>query len=138
MAARRPKAPIEEWTGQVVLPEVSVERPRDVKESTVLASIRAVLERIPGVIVLRNNVGAAKLRGFWVRFGLGKGSSDLVCIIAPTGRACFIETKRPKGGRLSKEQEQFIANMRAMGAVAGVAHSVDDALALVREAKGAA
>lgn len=137
MAARK-KSPVEAWNGQRLLPDVSTEKPADVVESTVLGRIRAVLERMPDVHVMRNNVGLFKSGRRWIRTGLGKGSSDIVAIVGPHGRWLCIETKRPKGGRTSEDQEKWIAAMRALGAVAGVVTTIEEAVAMVAEARKAA
>jgi hypothetical protein len=65
-----------------------------------------------------------------VRYGLAPGSADLVAVVAPHGRLCSLELKAPSG-RLRPEQEAWIARMRNLGAVAGVARSVEDAELLV-------
>jgi hypothetical protein len=58
--------------------------------------------------------------------GLPKGFSDIMAVL-PGGRVVFIEVKSDKG-KPSTEQTQFINKMRGLGAFAGVARSVDDAL----------
>lgn len=68
--------------------------------------------------------------------GLGKGTSDLLCIV--NGRACFIEMKRPgySPSDVTPEQRAFIRAVRLFGGVAGIATSEDEALALIEEARG--
>ena len=61
--------------------------------------------------------------------GLPKGFSDLMCVL-PGGKIAFIEAKMPHG-RVSPEQKEFINNMQSMGAAAGVAYSVKDALKII-------
>ena len=53
------------------------------------------------------------------------GFSDIVVVLPKTGRAVFIEVKRPKG-KLTIWQEQFLTEMRERGAIAFVAHGVED------------
>lgn len=60
--------------------------------------------------------------------GLYPGIQD-VCVVAPLGRAHFIEVKTDKG-QLRKEQEAVKARMALMGVPHCVARSIDD----VREA----
>lgn len=69
--------------------------------------------------------------------GLGKGTSDLFCIVPPFGRALFIEMKRPgyRPSDVSKEQKDHIRSVRLFGGVAGVASSEDEAMVLVNEAR---
>lgn len=47
-----------------------------------------------------------------------------------TGRALYIEVKLP-GEEPRQNQKDFIAAMLRQGAIAGVAHSVEEALALI-------
>lgn len=97
-----------------------------------------------GVRLFRNSIGAAKLKGFWVRFGVGgKGGSDYVGYMpvrvteAMVGQlvAVFVgcETKRPKGGVTTPEQKNFIANIKAAGGIAGFARNWQEARALVTD-----
>ncbi len=69
-----------------------------------------------------------------IKSGLAIGSADLIGIVAPHGRFLSIEVKGPKG-RLSPPQKQWIATVQAFGGVAGVAHSLSEALVLVEEAR---
>lgn len=93
-------------------------------------SIRAALCAVEGVRVWRNNVGVDTMRG--IRYGLGVGSPDLVGIA--WGRFVGLEVKTPTG-RVSKEQTMWLDMVRRFGGVAGVARSVDDAIAIVEEAR---
>lgn len=93
-------------------------------------SIRAALCAIEGVRVWRNNVGVDTMRG--IRYGLGVGSPDLVGIA--WGRFVGLEVKTPTG-RVSKEQTMWLDMVRRFGGVAGVARSVEDAIAIVEEAR---
>lgn len=64
--------------------------------------------------------------------GIPKGFSDLVGFTIIDGKAIFtaIEVKAPKG-RVSHEQQQFIDFVKKNGGRAGVAHNVEEALAIV-------
>ena len=62
--------------------------------------------------------------------GLPKGFSDVMAIL-PGGRVAFIECKTDKG-KLSVEQEKFLSRMKELGALSGVARSVDDALRICK------
>jgi hypothetical protein len=105
------------------------------KESAILAKIKLAVGTAGGVHVMRNNVGSAKMRGFWVAFGLEKGSSDLVAIVAPYGRWLCIEVKKPKGSRFEEGQREWLAKMERYGAVAGAVSTVAEALELVARAR---
>ena len=105
--------------------------------------IRLQLSRGP-VRLWRNNTGTLLDRnGRPVQFGLCKGSSDLIGLRSVTigpehvGQrlAVFaaVEVKAPRG-RLTPEQEAFIAMVREMGGLAGVARSVEEAVAILTTA----
>lgn len=61
--------------------------------------------------------------------GLCKGSSDIIGLHEGRFIACEVKAK---GGRVTREQENFIAQVNANGGSAGIAWSVDDALRLIR------
>lgn len=61
-----------------------------------------------------------------LRTGLPPGFSDLFGLAIPGGRAVFLEMKS-SSGRLTPEQENFLRQMVSMGALAGVARSIEDA-----------
>lgn len=93
-----------------------------------------------GCRLFRNNTGAIKDQtGRLVRFGLCKGSSDLIgfrpTVITPemVGKtvAIFtaIEVKTPTG-KPTPEQLHFLQRVKDLGGIAGIARSVDDALAI--------
>jgi hypothetical protein len=103
-------------------------------EAALMKRVVNVLE-MSGVCVLRNTVGFTLYMGRGVTFGLGKGSADLVCIVPPLGRWLCLELKRTKGGKVTPEQEAWLAGVRKFGAVAGVVRSVDEALTLLAEAR---
>jgi hypothetical protein len=92
--------------------------------------------------LFRNNTGTLRdQHGRPVQFGLCKGSADLIgyrtITITPdmVGQqvAVFtsIEVKTPTG-RLRPEQQQWLDAVQAAGGIAGVARSVSDAEALLR------
>lgn len=98
-----------------------------------MQKIRAVLCQ-PGAQtrVWRNNTGVLKdARGIPVRFGLAVGSADLVGIVAPSGRFLAVEVKMPNG-RLTPEQEAWLATVRRFGGIAEVARSIEDAEKILR------
>ena len=59
--------------------------------------------------------------------GIPAGFPDLLGLEPVSGRAVFIEVKRP-GGKPAPHQAMFLALLRSMGAVAFCADSVDSAL----------
>lgn len=79
-----------------------------------------------GLTVFRTNVGTVQTAdGRFFDTGLPNGFSDLLAI--KDGRACFIEVK-VKPNKPSRVQVNFLARMRDIGCLAGVAYTVQDAL----------
>lgn len=80
----------------------------------------------------RNNSGATKTEsGGFVRFG-SPGSPDILGILSPGGRLVALEVKTPKG-KTSPLQESWLEEARALGALAGVVRSIDDAFQLMEK-----
>jgi len=99
------------------------------KEIDVQNSIRLALN--PYAIVFRANVGTFRTNdGRAVSTGLPKGFSDLFGYRKTDGKIFFIEVKNEKG-KLRKEQIHFLESMKNNGAIAGVARSPEDAIALI-------
>ena len=63
-------------------------------------------------------------------FGLCRGSADLIGI-TPDGRFLAVEVKT-KTGRVSTDQQRFIAAVIAAGGRAGIARSPQDALDIIK------
>lgn len=124
-----------DWRGQALLPgapkKLAVE-----SEASLLRRVVAAL-RAHGCCVMRNTVGFHLYMGRGITYGLGKGSADLVCIVPPLGRWLCVEVKRSAGGEVSAEQEKWLADVRRYGAVSGVVRSVEEAVALLEEARRA-
>jgi hypothetical protein len=111
-----------------------------VTEQHVQQSIRLALSR-GDTRLWRNNTGTLYDRqGRPVTFGLCKGSADLIGLRSITigpehlGQrlAVFaaVEVKSATG-RLTPEQAAFLEQVQAMGGLAGVARSVEDAAAIL-------
>jgi len=81
-----------------------------------------------GCLAWRNDTGALKANGRLIRYGLCKGSSDIIAI-APDGVFVAVECKTAKG-RPTPEQTRFIEAVRAKGGRAGIARSGADAVAI--------
>lgn len=98
--------------------------------------IRLELSESTEAKIFRNNTGSLKQGNRTVHFGLCRGSSDLIgwtpTVITPemVGQtvAVFtaIEVKTPKG-RATKEQKNFIDQVKNAGGIAGIARSAEDA-----------
>jgi hypothetical protein len=100
------------------------------KEIDVQNSIRLALN--PYAIVFRANVGTFRTDdGRTISTGLPKGFSDLFGFRKSDRKMFFIEVKNEKG-RLREEQKHFLETMRNHGAIAGVARSPEEAIALIR------
>lgn len=99
-------------------------------ERELLQQIRLELGRLPGILGFRNSIGATQLAsGQWAHQGLPKGSSDIIGIadgVYP-GRWLALEVKT-ETGRVSPEQEQFLALVRRYHGYAAVVRSVDEAI----------
>ena len=78
--------------------------------------------------VYRCNSGSVRIPNGKRFSGMPKGFADVLFIRAD-GMACFVECKTDKG-KLSDEQEWFIARMQGLNALAGVARSVSDAISI--------
>lgn len=98
-------------------------------EMDILRSIRLALSEL-GYCVFRINSGKIKTEdGRWFDVGVPKGFSDLLAI--KDGKAYFIECKT-EHGKPTAEQLNFIKQMQTRyGCRAGIARSVEDALAIV-------
>jgi len=87
-----------------------------------------------GVVNFRNNTGILKDRnGRAVRFGLCVGSADIIGL-TPHGRFVAIEVKC-EGKKPTEAQVRFIELVKKHGGIAGVAHSVQEALDIVEGGK---
>jgi hypothetical protein len=96
------------------------------RETPIMQAIRAEVNAIPDVRVWRNNSGALNDdTGRLVRYGLGKGSPDLIGIA--WGRFIAFEVKVP-GRKPTHEQEIWIDMIKEFGGAVCVVHSVVEAL----------
>jgi hypothetical protein len=94
-------------------------------ETAILQQFRMAASDL-GLTLFRNNSGSLQDKnGRWVRFGLCKGSADLIGWHNGTGKFVAIEVKRP-GQKPHKEQTLFLDAVRKAGGIAGVAYSPDD------------
>ena len=102
---------------------------RTVTETDLQTAIRIELSR-RGCFVQRTNSATLYTKdGRPVRIGI-PGQSDLCGHRPGDGRAWYIEVKRP-GEKPRENQERFLRQMRDSGALAGVAHSVEEAVGIV-------
>lgn len=98
-------------------------------EHDIMNEIRLALSE--KCVVFRTNVFSGFTKdGRYVSTGVPKGYSDLNGHRKSDGRAFYIEVKTDSG-EASNEQNHFIEQMKATGAIAGIVRSVEDAVRLV-------
>ena len=91
--------------------------------------VRLKLSRL-GYMPFRVNVGKVKMHdGRYFNTGLPKGFSDLM--VLKEGRTYFIELKVGKN-KPSKEQLNFIEQMKKNGFSAGVAYTMKDVYEIIK------
>lgn len=100
------------------------------KETALQNEIIAALCR-NGCVARNHTVGQ-----FYTKYGaivnIGQhGESDIFGHRISDGKAIYIEVKLP-GEKPRQDQDKFLKAMRAAGAISGCAHSVEEALAIVR------
>lgn len=102
--------------------------PKPPREKAIEIQIRVALAAA-GVMVMKHHVDNRD----HARTGLGIGVADLICIVPPFGRLLAIEVKRPgySPSDVKDHQRKWLAIVKRYGAIAGVASSVDEALALL-------
>ena len=103
------------------------------KSGNETAIVKACLQllHVRGVAAWRNNSGALPVGKRFVRFGT-PGSSDILGLLAPSGRLLAVECKTATG-RLSEAQRTFLGIVTAAGGLALVVRDVaqlDEALRL--------
>ena len=100
------------------------------RETVLMRKIMVTLSNA-GHFVMRTNAGTFyNANGERVRIGF-PGLSDLVGCTS-NGRFFAIEVKLP-GEKPRPDQEKFLTAMRRTGAIAGCAHSIEEALEIVRQ-----
>ena len=98
-------------------------------ETDIQTAIRIELSK-RGCFVQRTNSATLYTKdGRPVRIGM-PGQSDLCGHRGTDGRCFYIEVKKP-GQKPRKNQQDFLDAMRNTGALAGVAHSVEEAVGIV-------
>lgn len=105
------------------MPTVKDGRPNDL--------VRACLQLLARArcIAWRNNTGAVKLEGRYVRFGV-KGMPDILGAL-PGGKLIAVECKTG-AGRLTREQAAVLDNLKAIGACALLVRDLRDLEAALR------
>lgn len=106
-------------------------KPKTEKEAPIKARIRAALIEA-GCLVWVHDIDYRL-----GKTGLGKGTSDIICVVPPRGRFLGVEVKRPgfSPSDVRPDQRAWINAVRKFGGVAGIATTVAEALDLVAEAR---
>lgn len=110
-------------------------------ETQLMNEIQIEISKTKKSLVFRNNVGTAKtIDGRYIKFGLVKGSSDLIGLtqveVTPkmVGETLAVftalEVKTPTG-RATREQLNFIKMVTRLGGIGKIVRSVADALAAI-------
>jgi hypothetical protein len=105
--------------------------PVKIPESDVMKDVDQVLTAW-NIFHWRNNTGVTRIGKRFVRFGY-PGSADWLGI-CHDGRFLAVECKRPRGGRLTAKQTDFLDRIRRYGGVALVVTGVNDLLEKLKEA----
>ena len=102
-------------------------------EALVQQQIRLALGRVPGLVLLRNNIGTMTDRtGRVVSFGVGgKGGSDLIGWRTVNGVAVFCAIEIKDRGSVTPDQRRFLDAVQRAGGIAGVARDVEEARAIL-------
>lgn len=110
-------------------------------EADRLQGIRLAVGALEDVVLWRNGVAGVEsydhTRGGARHHhaGLPKGSSDLIGVLAPLGRLLALEVKTDRG-RVTDEQQMFLALVRRMGGFGAVVRNEEEALAAIARARG--
>lgn len=100
---------------------------RETGRGGLMEQIRLHLGSKPDLVLFRNQSGFVDRGGGRAeRYGLTKGASDLIGVLAPNGRIFCCEVKAP-GARETPEQKLFRELVTRMGGYACVARSVEEA-----------
>jgi len=108
------------------------------REKVIQEEIRFMLAHA-GVRVFQHSVWPCHVCGSRPRpqTGLGAYTADLICVARPFGRFCAIEVKTPdkRNAKRDAPQREWAEWVRRFGGVAGVATNVDEAYALIEQAR---
>jgi hypothetical protein len=102
--------------------------------SHLVRELRLNLGNLPGVVLWPNQTGVATFGKAKVKYGLAKGSADLVGILAPSGRWIAIEVKTGDAVT-TPEQVLFLALVRRQGGFACVVRSLEEGFAAIERAR---
>lgn len=96
---------------------------KEIGKGGVMEQVRLHLGKKPDLVLFRNQAGRVEIRGQWQTYGLHNGASDLVGLLAPSGRFFAIELKSPSG-KVGEEQARFLELIEKFGGYACVVSGV--------------
>lgn len=102
--------------------------------SSLVRELRLTLGNLPDLVLWPNQSGVAQYGQARVKYGLAKGSSDLIGILSPSGRFVALEAKTGDAVTTA-EQKLFVALVRKMGGFACVVRSKEEGLAAIERAR---
>jgi len=106
------------------------------KESAIQTGIEKYLifmENMGKLVYQKNNTGAVKVEGRFIRFGKD-GSSDFL-VYLPKGETLHLEVKTSKG-RQTDNQKKYQKDVEALGHEYYIARSPDNAIEKIKEKLG--
>lgn len=102
---------------------------KNTREADIQNAIRLALN--PYAVIFRVNSGKVRMQdGRYFDTGVPNGFPDLTGFRKSDGKMIFLEIKN-ESGRLREEQKKFIEIVSQYDVIAGVARSVDEAIAIV-------
>lgn len=105
------------------------ETSKHIREDAVVLQVKEII-RITGISLQRINTGCFKVGKRYIRTA-AKGTLDFEGY-DKHGRFVGLECKRPKGGRISVEQQARIDDINRKGGVAGIVRSGSEALEILK------
>jgi VRR-NUC domain len=109
-----------------IMPPLPPREPPKLSEGDIRRDIEIALNRQGIVRVFLNAQYSGPARGGYTRAGLGTGTADLIGYVLGSGRFFALEVKTGSG-RVSTEQEAWIAQTNREGGYAAIARTPEEA-----------
>ena len=103
-------------------------------ETDLVRALLGALAIEPGVLAWRNNTGVAHVHGSTLRYGLGVGSPDIICCVAPYGRIVGLEAKT-ESGKQRPDQKIWQGAVEEHGGYYDVVRNVLEGVGAVRASR---
>lgn len=97
------------------------------RETDLVKSILSRLSLCRDVSAYRVNTGAYKIEERFIRFGLGPGAPDIICVVGPTGHAVALECK-VGNNKTTRFQDEWARIFRKSGGDYFVIRTVEEAV----------